>query len=194
MSPMIFPKMLVSHEEGWNWLMRLHPSETRLYLGYAVPLSVIPPVMLFYAWHAYRQALPAAISISMSQALLLCVIFFLVEVVMVPIMGAVIQRIGEVADINLPFQDAFALAAVVPTPLWIAPLFLLVPSLLLNAAVLACALIAVGLLIYQGVPKVFAIEDRSTSLLLAGSVIAAGLVAWVGMMVLALVIWGVAVA
>ncbi|MBI4986029.1 MAG: DUF1282 family protein [Rhodocyclales bacterium] len=192
MSPLIFPKMLFSHEEGWSWLMRIHPTVTRLYLSYVVPLSLIPPVMLFYAWYAYRDAMFA--EISMGVMLSMCVIFYVVELVMVPVMGAVLRRVGEVADLDLPYQDAFAMAAVAPTPLWIAPLFLFVPSLLLNSLVLALALLGSGMLIYQGVPKVFRVDDEGKSLLLAGSVIAAGLVAWVAMMVLAFVLWGFVVA
>jgi len=147
--------------------------------------------MLFYAWYAYRAT--TLTEVSMSNALLICGIFFLVELIVVPIMGAVIRRIGQVADIELPYQDAFSLAAVAPTPLWIAPLFLFVPSMLLNIVVLAFALVGSGLLIYQGVPKIFHTDDEGMSQLIAGSVIAAGLVAWVGKMVLGFVIWGAAV-
>jgi len=192
MRPLIFPKIVFLHEAGWHWLMGVHPSVTRLYLLYVVPLSVIPPVMLLYAWYAYRQTLLT--EVSLSQALLMCVILFLVELAAVPAMGAVFQRIGEIADVQLPYRDAFALAAVAPTPLWLAPLSLLVPSLLVNVVILALALAASGLLIYRGVPRVFHVDDASMAMLLAGSLIAAGLVAWVGTMVLAFVIWGVAVA
>lgn len=191
MSPMVFPKMLFSHEEGWNWLARVHPSVTRMYLLYAVPFSAIPPAMLFYAWYAYRDTTFA--EISMANALLICGVFFVVELVMVPLMGEVIRRIGAVAAVELPYQDAFALAVVAPTPLWIAPLFLFIPSMMLNVVVLALALIGSGLLIYQGAPKIFHVDDEVISMLLAGTVIAAGLVAWVAMMVMAFVIWGTVV-
>ena len=33
MNPMMFPKMLTSHAEGWDWLMRIHPSVARMYLA-----------------------------------------------------------------------------------------------------------------------------------------------------------------
>jgi hypothetical protein len=184
--------MLVSHEEGWNWLMRVHPSVTKMYLLYVLPLSLIPPAMLFYAWHAYRQTLLT--EVSGSAAWFVCTVFFLAELVMVPVMGAVIQRLGQVADADAPYEDAFALAAVVPTPLWIAPVFLFIPSLTLNALVLAAAMFGAGMLIYQGVAKVFRVDDEGKAKLLAGSVFAAGLVGWVAMMVLTLVTWGLAVA
>ncbi|MDD5248355.1 MAG: YIP1 family protein [Rhodocyclaceae bacterium] len=191
MNPMIFPKMLVSHDEGWSWLMRVHPSVARMYLLYVVPFSLVPPAMLLYAWHAYRHTLLTAVSLN--AAWLVCAVFFLVELAVVPAMGAVIQRLGQVADAEAAYEDAFALAAVVPTPLWIAPLFLFVPSLMVNALVLCAALFGAAMLIYQGSPKVFRVDDERKAKLLAGSVFAAGLVGWIAMMLLTFVVWGMVV-
>ena len=48
--------MLTSHAEGWDWLMRIHPSVARMYLAvYVVPMSPIPPAMLFYASRTYTD-------------------------------------------------------------------------------------------------------------------------------------------
>lgn len=188
MNPMMFPKMLSSHAEGWDWLMRMHPSVAKMYLAWVVPMSAIPPAMLLYAWHAYSDA--PLLEISQNQALLLAAIFFVSELVMVPIMAAVVQRIGEVAEAHAPYHDAFALAAVVPTPLWLMPIALFVPSVVFHAVMMLLALAASAALIYQGVDRVFRLPDEGHSLLAAGSVLAAGLVAWVLMMVLAFVSWG----
>jgi len=188
MNPLIFPKMLTSHAEGWDWLMRIHPSVTKMYLAYVVPMSLIPPAMLMYAWRTYTNA--PLLEISMNQALFLAAVFFVTELAMVPIMGWVVQRIGEVADAHPPYHDAFALAAVVPTPLWLAPIALFVPSLMFNVLVMLLAVAGAASLIYQGVDRVFGLQDEGHSLLVAGTVLAAGLVAWVTMMVLALVSWG----
>jgi len=188
MNPMIFPKMLTSHSAGWEWLMRIHPSVTKLYLTYVVPLSLIPPAMLLYASHAYSNS--SSLEISSNQALFLAAIFFLTELVMVPIMGRIIQRIGEVADSHPPYQDAFVLAAVAPTPLWLAPIALFVPNLLFNMLIAVLAVVGAAMLIYQGIDRVFQIEDKGHTRLVAGSVLAAGLVAWVIMALLAFVSWG----
>lgn len=191
MSPMTFPKMLFSHEQGWSWLMRVHPSAMRLYLAYALPLSLIPPAMLFYMWYRYQQAwLPG---ISMNEALALCFVFLVAEMIMVPVMAQVIRRIGNVVGIDPPYQDAFTLAAVAPTPLWLAPLSLFVPSAVLIGLALTVAVIGAGLLIYQGSARVFQVDDPGKATLLAGSVIAAGLVAWIAMMLATFVLWGAVV-
>ena len=190
MNPMMFPKMLTSHAEGWDWLMRIHPSVARMYLAYVVPMSIIPPAMLFYASRTYTDI--PLLQISADKALFIAIVFFVTELVMVPIMGRVVQSIGNVADAHPPYHDAFALAAVVPTPLWLAPLALFVPNLYFAMVVMLFALGASAALIYQGVDRVFDLTDEGKTLLVAGSVFAAGLVAWVSMMGLAFVTWGAA--
>jgi len=188
MNPMMFPKMLTSHAEGWEWLMRIHPSVARMYLAYVVPMSIIPPAMLIYASRTYSDV--PILQISADKALFIAIVFFITELVMVPIMGRVVQSIGNVADAHPPYHDAFALAAVVPTPLWLAPLALFIPNLYFAIIVMIVALGASAALIYQGVDRVFGLSDEGKTLLVAGSVFAAGLVAWVAMMGLAFVTWG----
>lgn len=190
MNPMMFPKMLTSHAEGWDWLMRIHPSVARMYLAYVIPMSIIPPAMLLYASRTYSDV--PMLQISADKAWFIALVFFVTELVMVPIMGRVVQSIGNVADAHPPYHDAFALAAVVPTPLWLAPLALFIPNLYFAILVMIVALGASAALIYQGVDRVFGLTDEGQTLLVAGSVFAAGLVAWVAMMGLAFVTWGAA--
>lgn len=179
MNPLMFPKMLVSPHEGWDWLMRVHPSVPRLFVGFVVPMSLIPPAMLLYAWHAYGVGrLP---EITPTRAYLVAAVLYVVQLIVVPVMGAVVQRIGAVIDAHPTYQDAFTFAAVVPTPIWLAPLCLFVPSLLLNALAMLLALIGAGMMIFEGVYRVFRVEDDGHAMLVAGSVLAAGLVAWVAM-------------
>lgn len=192
MNPMMFPKMLTSHAEGWEWLMRIHPSVARMYLAFVVPMSIIPPAMLIYASRTYSDV--PMLEISSDKALFIATVFFITELIMVPIMGRVVQSIGNVADAHPPYHDAFALAAVVPTPLWLAPLALFIPNLYFAMLVMLLALGASAALIYQGVDRVFGLADEGKTLLVAGSVFAAGLVAWVTMMGLAFVTWGAALA
>jgi len=192
MNPMMFPRMLMSHGEGWDWLKRIHPSVAKLYFLYVIPLSLIPPAMLLYAWHTYGG--PPLPEITLGEAWFLSAVFFVAELAMVPIMGRVLQMIGQVADASPSYQDAFTLAAVVPTPLWLAPVALFVPSLVFNILIMLLALGCSAVLIFQGVDRAYDLNDEGRSLLLGGSVFAAGLVAWVIMLVLAFVTWGTVLA
>ena len=188
MNPMIFPKMLTSHEAGWEWLMRIHPSVTKMYLAYVVPMSLIPPAMLLYASRTHSDA--PLLGVSADNALFLALVFFITELLMVPIMGRVIQLMGGIVDSHPAYKDAFVLAAVAPTPFWLAPIALFVPSVAFNVVVMLLAVIGAAMLIYQGIDRVFQLEDEGRRRLAAGFVLAAGLVAWVAMGVLTFVSWG----
>ena len=188
LNPLMFPKMLMSHGEGWTFLDKVHPSVAKTFLLWVLPLSIIPPAMLLYAWHSYHEAYLS--EISQVQAIGIAGLFFVTELVVVPLMGAVIQRLGDVVGARPDYHDAFMLAAIAPTPLWIAPLALFAPSLLANLLALSVALMASAMLIYQGVYQTYHVKDEGQSLLLAGSVLAAGLVAWASLMILTMVSWG----
>ena len=184
MNLLMFPRMLTSHDQGWVWLMRVHPSVFTMYLFYAAPLSLLPPAMLLYAARAGDTMLG---NLSMNEAWRLATLFYIAELIMVPLMAAIIQQIGNAVRKRPDFHDAFAFAAVAPTPLWLSALALFVPSQAFNALATLVALFAAGVLIYEGTRRVFALEDDTSAPLLTGSILAAGLVAWAALMGLALV-------
>jgi len=192
MNLMMFPRMLVSHDEGWTWLMTVHPAVVKMFFFYVVPMALLPAAMLLYAADAY-VGLAILGNLTMDEAWMLAALFFIAELLMVPLMAVVIQRIGEIVKEVPDFHDAFAFAAVTPTPLWLSSLALFIPSLTINGLATATALLLSGLMIYEGSYRVFRLEDEGKSMLLAGSILAAGLVAWVCLMGLALVSWGWAV-
>ena len=184
----IFPRMLTSHDEGWAWLMQIHPSVPKTYFLYVVPMSLIPPAMLLFTAYAYGDRVMLG-NVSPSEAWWLAGLFFAVELLLVPIMGAVIQRIGDVVNARPAYHDAFAFAAVVPTPLWLSAMALFVPSVSVNALATLAALFASASMIYEGTYRLFQLKDEGPLLLLSGSILAAGLVAWAGLMGLAFVGW-----
>lgn len=184
----MFPRMFSSHDEGWAWLMEIHPSVPRIYLLYVVPMSLIPPAMLLFAAHAYSDRLLG--NISPSEAMWLAALFYIAELAAVPIMGAAIQRIGDLVNARPAYHDAFAFAAVVPTPLWLSALALFIPSVAINAVATVAALFGSAALIYEGAYRLFRLKDEGPMLLLSGSILAAGLVAWASLMGLAFVGWG----
>lgn len=187
----MFPRMLASRDEGWAWLASVHPSVAKMALFYVLPMSVLAAGMFFYGAIAYGGT--AAGSLSFQEAWVLTGLFLAAELVAVPVMALVIQRIGDLVDAQPAYHDAFAFAAVVPTPLWLSSLALLIPSLWAPVAAMALALFASGLLIFEGTQRIYRQTDEGHALLLSGAVLAAGLVAWVVMMGLAFVAWGWAV-
>lgn len=191
MNLMMFPRMLTSHDEGWVWLTRIHPSVAKMTFFYVLPLSLLAAAMLLYGAITYEG--PVVGNLSMDEAWMIASAFLVAELIAVPLMAVVIQRIGDLVSSRPEYEDAYAFAAVVPTPLWLASLALFIPSLTANALAMALALFASGLLIFEGSQRVFRQEDEGQSLILAGAVLAAGMVAWVTMLGLAFVTWGWAI-
>ena len=180
-------KMLWSYTDGWLDLVRLHPTVRRMFLLYVVPMSLIPAAMIFYAGLTNHELLVPRVT--SGEALLVGVAFFLAELAMVPLMAMVIQQMGELVDIRPDFHDAFMLAAVAPTPLWLGSLALFLPSAPAVLLVMVLAWIASAALIYHGTPPLFDLQDHRKSRLLSHFVIGAGIMAWVALMaVLAIVL------
>jgi hypothetical protein len=175
------------HFHGWDYLARSHTSVARMFLLYALPLSLVPPLMIYYAGINHGGELLPEFTRSQLQSI--GVVFFLTETAMLFLMATVIRRLGEVIDIKPSYEDAFRLAVIAPTPLWLAPLAMFIPSFAVNLTVGALAILATGTLIYFAVPVIFKIEEKGHAVLLSGTIYAAGLVAWAGMMYLTLITW-----
>ncbi len=173
-------KMLWSYSEGWTDVVRMHPTVSRTFLLYVVPMSIVPAAMIFYAGITNHELLTP--SVTAREALLVAITFFLVELAMVPLMAAIIQQMGELVDIRPDYHDAFMLAAIAPTPLWLGSLALFVPSAGVVVAVMGLAWIASAALIYHGTPPLFSLADHRKSRLMSHFVIGAGVMAWVALM------------
>lgn len=180
------PRMLFSDTDGWQDVARWHPSVARIVLLYVVPMSLIPPVMFLYAALVDGGApFPTlAPSMSMTEGIVVATVFFLAEIGMVMLMGTLIRDMGELVGAQLRYEESLLLAAIVPTPLWIASLALFVPSLAVNLAALALAWVCCAALIYHGVPQLFHVASKAQANILARHVLVAGVLAWIALMVL----------
>ena len=159
----------------------------KLFFLYAIPLSLIPPIMLKYIGGKYAaQFLPA---LNDKQLLNAGITLFIAELIMTFLVAFIIQRMSRIVRIRAPFSDAYKLAVIVPTPFWLVPLFLLIPSIIVNATVIVLALIISGFLIFYNAPAILRVEDEGHAILLSGTILAIGMVAWVLMMYLALITW-----
>ncbi|GBG12731.1 uncharacterized protein NMK_0263 [Novimethylophilus kurashikiensis] len=188
MNPLNLFWLFTAPSKGWNRLVQSKPSIHQLYLLHVMPYALIPPLMGYFAGVKFGgeffPAMPPA------KLLLIAVIFYVVELVVVPVMAVIIRQLAEIAEIHPSYHESFMLAAVAPTPLWLAPIFLVVPSVLLNLAVVSLAMMAAAGFIYYGIPSVFGIKEEGHAMLMFGAVLIAGVVAWGFLMVSTLVVWG----
>ena len=181
--------LFVLPTKGWSTLMHAKLSMHRLYLLHVVPMSLIAPLFIYFAAAKYAgDLLPI---LSSAKLLLVALILFIVQLVAVPVMALVIRQLAEVADISPTYKDAFTLAAVVPTPIWLVPItFLIIPNMMVNLLALTLAMMATVGFIYYGIPIVFRIKERGHAMLMFGAVLTAGLIALGFLMVSTLVVLG----
>jgi hypothetical protein len=187
---MDIPGMLFSDTRGWRDLARMHPSPVRVMLLYVVPMSLIPPVMFLYEVIVQKGAVfPALVpATTPGEGLLVAAVFLLAELGMVLLMATLIQQMGELVSTQIRYEEALLFAAIVPTPLWIAPLALFIPSLGMNLGVLALAWLCSVALIQHGVPLLLHTEDKVRASILARHVLVAGVLAWIGLVVVQVVL------
>ena len=189
MHPLTLFRLFLSPTKGWEDLMQRRPSIHQLYLLHVIPFALIPPLMLYIAGNNNNGQLFFAL-LPGKKLIIVAVAFFLVQLIIVPAMASIVRQLAEVAEIHPSYKEAFILAAVAPTPLWMAPIFLAIPDILFNIAVTSLAMMASAGLIYYGVPKVFGIEEEGHALLLFGAILMAGVIAWGFLMVSTLLVWG----
>lgn len=181
-------KLFFSPTQGWQDLVSKHPPVHRLFLLHVVPFALIPPVMIYLAGNKgqvlFLDLLPA------NKLLIVAIAFFLVQLIAVPLMASVIKQLSEVADAHPTYIQAFTLAAVAPTPLWLMPAFLLVPNMLVMLVVASLAMMASAGFIYYGIPETLEVREQGHRYLLFGAILTAGMTAWGFLMITTLVIWG----
>lgn len=188
MHPLTLFRLFLSPTQGWKDLMQTQPTIHQLYLMHVIPFALIPPLMIYIAGSnrslLFFDLLPG------NKLIVVAVAFFLVQLVIVPAMASIVRQLAEIAEVHPPYKDAFILAAVAPTPLWMAPIFLVIPDILLNLGITSLAMMASAGFIYYGVPSVFKIKEQGHALLLFGAILMAGVIAWGFLMVCTLLVWG----
>lgn len=187
MSPVSLPKMFMSEREGWMDIARIHPSVIKLFASLVLPLSLVPPLL-----YAYSETMHPGIVFPLSRPALsgadlfiTGAVFFVIELAMVSFMAMLIQEIAEALDVETAYQDAYALAAIAPVPLWLSSLALFVPSLGFNVLAVILAWVGSVALIRHGVRPLLHVDDPQKAHYLANLVTIGGVGAWISLLVVA---------
>lgn len=176
MSFMSIPKMVVSSREGWLDLDRLHPAVFKMFAFLVLPLSLLPPAMLYYAGTQYGDEFISGFAAKPWETVAL--LFFIAEMLTFLFMGWFIKKVVQSDRTRVDYHDAYMIAAIAPVPMWLSALGLFVPSLAFNALV---ALTGLGLscaLIYHGIYALCHMEEEITAAGVTHVVMASGLIAW----------------
>lgn len=176
MNIMSFPKMAVSSSGGWHEVENAHPSIAKLFAYLVLPLSVLPPAMLYFAGKHYGDNFITGFGSRHWE--LISTVFFLGELATFGAMGWLTKQITKFNQADISTHDAYMLAGIAPVPLWLSSLGLLVPSLMFNAGVSLVALAMTCGLVYHGVYALCHMREEVSAMAITQAVFGAGMAAW----------------
>jgi hypothetical protein len=165
------------------------PSSSGVFFGFALWLGLAPPVFAFigtitFGWRLGVEPLflspPAAAGIAAAYFALLLVGFLSA--------GVVAHWMASTYSADASFGRSFALIALVGAPLTVGSVVHLYPHALINVVVLVPTLIWSMYLLYRGLPIVLK-TDPAHGMLMASSLVAYLLVAWVSLLGITVVLW-----
>lgn len=161
----------------WLELQRQNFSIPFLAWAVVVPLSFLPPVLLYYAGTHYGDAFLAGFADK--EWRFITTILFLAELLTFFVMGWLIRAVLEGDKLEISYQDSYLLAAVAPIPLWLSSLALLVPVLAVSVVAVAVGMFLSCALVYQGVRSLCHRSDNDIVTMSATyTIMAASLLAW----------------
>ena len=118
-----FSRMPFTPKAAWLELEKVDSLVAKVFWMVVVPLSLLPPIMLYLAGTHYGDVFFAGYS--QKPWGIIAVTFFIGEIASVTLMGWVIKWVAKVWGAQVSFRNAYLLAAVAPIPLWLSSLGLL---------------------------------------------------------------------
>lgn len=169
-------KMPFSFHDGWDTVVKIHPSVMRSFLLIVLPFSIIAPWSLLYAGNAHSVNL--GIYVNELRWRELAAAFFVAELLTVPLMGAVIKNIAVAHAHQVDFKDAYLLAAISAVPMWLSSLGLLFSALWFSVALAFLGLGIAASVLYHGAYSVLQMEDEIEGQSLSYHVFSVGAMVW----------------
>jgi hypothetical protein len=169
-------RLALADRGGWEELARIRSPLTRVLLRLVVPLSLLPPAMVYYAGTYHGEAFMAGFGAK--PWLPVAIAFLLANWATVGAMGWVIRAIAAGNGLRCRSRDAYLLAMLSPIPLWLSSLTLVVPSFTLAAGVTLVALAASTAITYHGVRSLCRADEEVVAASVTHGIVAVGLIAW----------------
>lgn len=178
MNPLTVIQLPFTRQAGWKTLQGRKPSIPTLAWCLVLPMSLLPPVLLYYAGTHYGDDF--VIGFADREWRFITTILFLAELLTFFVMGWLIQAVvNGTRELSIDYHDAYLLAALAPLPLWSSGIVLLIPSLLLNALAVLVALGISCSLVYHGLQALCERSDNDINTMSAAyTIMAAGVLAW----------------
>lgn len=161
---------------AWFVFDKTHPSLYRIFFFLVLPLSLLPPIMLYYAGTYHGDAFASGFSGRNWAPFSL--LFLVAEMATIAAMGPLIRWITWLNGAKANLQNAYLLAFVAPLPLWLSSLGLFVPNFFFAAALAVAALLMACFIIYHGVATLLPVSEDIVAGSIAYGIMACGMIAW----------------
>ncbi len=186
--------LLKDPKKEWQVIHDRNPSVALVYLTYVMVLATIAPISGYIGTTQFGWSfgIRDPVRLTSDSALTIAVLYYLAMLVSVVTVGKMIQWMGQTYGSHPPLSRCVALAAFVPTPLFLVGVMQLYPLLWLNFVIGLPALFYTIILLYTGVPVLMEIPEER-GFLFSSAVLAAGMVALVSMLAVTAMLWGVGI-
>lgn len=176
------PKLTTIARTAWLQADKSDASLARIFAKIILPLSLLPPLMLYYAGTYHGDAFMSGFSGRDWRSIAL--VFFFAELATVAVMGPVIRGIAYLNGVSTDRGSAGLLAFAAPIPLWLSSLALFVPNFFAAATVGVLALAFSCVIIYHGVSTLLRVRDDIVAESIAYGIMACGMAAWAMLLII----------
>jgi hypothetical protein len=186
---------LITHpDQEWESIRQEDTSLVKLYMQHVLLLALIPAVSAYIGTTqvGWQIGTAEAVKLTSSSALQLCVLFYLAMICGVYILGKFIDLFAATYGVNTKNPKGVVLAAYTSTPLFIAGVMALYPSIWLGMFGGMFAIAYAVYLLYEGLPILMKIPPER-GFMFASSVLTVGLVMLVALLAVTVVIWSIGI-
>lgn len=184
MSLRTLSQLPVSVDVGWPDLIRMRPGLLRVFAFIVLPLSLLPPLMLYWAGTRHPEMFPPELRAKPWAEV--AATFFVAELVTLAAMGWLIRRAALGYGLAVDYHDSYLLASITPVPMWLSALGLLVPTLLFAAVLAAAGLVLSCAILYHGIQAYCRTREDVAAAGLVRTVLGLGFAAWCALLAIAL--------
>jgi hypothetical protein len=183
--------LFVNPKREWVSIRNDECTVGKCYAAHVMLLAAIPAISGFIGTTQFGWQIGAGdpVKLTLQSAGMISIMYYFAMLVGVYAIGWMIHWMGKTYDADVPLAQCVVLAAYTATPLFLIGIMELYPVLWLNMVVGIVALAYTVFLLYSGVPIMMDIsEDRG--FLFSSAVLAVGLVAFVGLLAVTALLWG----
>jgi len=178
-------------DEEWQEIRGEEESISHMYLTHVLILAAIPVICAYFGTTRVGWAIGdgAPVMLTEASALQMTILTYIAMLAGVGVMGAFVHWMARTYDANPSMTQSVVFAAYCATPLFIAGISALYPSLWLAMIVGTAAICYTVYLLYIGIPTFMNIPSDE-GFMFSSSVLAVGLVVLVAMIATSVILWG----